>query len=572
MSNNSNLLLLSLLLTVFAYGAAILVPVYLQRVIDGISVDSRQVDFRQLITGFGGLLLIYSVFFYIRNRVNVALEVSMSDNVNKKTMYHLFRIPYAFFDNRSPGNVLYRLGILDYLRDVITSNFVGAIIDVTCMLCVFIYIVAMFHFLSWPIVALLLIIGIYTLLITQKTIKLQKTEMSANEAVSDLRTEIINNMFQIKCLHLERYFWSSFINKFDSFQNSFSKEKKYTSLVSLGYSIVSVFSPIILIIYCLAFHSEAITSGKIILIYSLLGMLTNCAYGFFGQFSTLAQIKSIVFYLNDMLDEPELINDGHTVIPDFHKLEMNNISFRYNGKSKNVIKDLNLTVLRGEKIGIVGLTGSGKTTIVKLLTGLYKPNNGAIRINNTDLTDIDIQNVTNLISVVPQLPIVFNKSIRDNITLGDTSISDEKILSALNSSCFLDDMLKMPLGLDTYISGQGGNLSGGQIQRLALTRALVRSPQILVLDEATSSLDASTENKIYINLKSLEITTIVISHRLSTVSDSDCLYFIEEDNPIISGQHEWLLANSNSYKDLFAQQPLTFNNYSVTNDNNEVFY
>ncbi|EQK48708.1 ABC transporter family protein [[Clostridium] bifermentans ATCC 19299] len=551
--DSQGLLLLTLFLSIIGYAATIVVPVILQRIIDRLSKgDTLELNF--LIQKLLVLFVVYFIVSLIRNRVNVILESKMLENITKSILYHLFKIPYSFFDNRSSGNILYRLGILDHLRNVISSSFIGMIMDSTCVICIICYVGYVFPFLILPIIVLILAIGIYIIFVGKRTIKLQKEELTSNESVNDLQTEIVTNMFQIKCLHLEEYFWGNFIKRFNLAKKNFINEKKFSSDISLIYSAANVFIPILLTLKCIYQNNLILTSGQVVLIYSLTGMLMNYTYNFFNQIITIYEMKVLVFYLNDMLDEPEVYKTGNEILGEFRTFNIENVEFKYNNKSKNIIENFNMDIKKGDKVAIVGLTGSGKTTIVKLIAGLYKPNKGKIKINGINFDNIRLDKLNGLMTIVPQIPIVFNKTIRDNITLEDESINDKKVVDALECACLLDDVSKMPMGLNTYISGQAGNLSGGQIQRLSLARALVRKPQLLIMDEATSSLDAITEDKIYYNLKKMGITTIIISHRLSTVNDADCIYYIEKGNLIESGKHKDLMCLCEPYKKLFEQQ------------------
>lgn len=215
-----------------------------------------------------------------------------------------------------------------------------------------------------------------------------------------------------------------------------------------------------------------------------------------------------------------------------------------------------MKINRGEKIAIVGRSGSGKTTLVKLLANLYKPVNGNIAINGVDIDQISQDAIGSLISIVPQIPIVFNKTIKDNITLDDPSISETEVKNVLETANFLEEVEQMPMGIDTLISGQSGNLSGGQIQRLAIARALVRKPQFLILDEATSSLDSNNEKIIYENLKEQKITSLIISHRLATIIDSDKIYVLDNGLILESGNHNQLLLDKSTYYNLFNSQQI----------------
>lgn len=550
---NVGLLSLTLLLSIITYVTTIIVPVLLQQLIDETTI-LEQGGFKTLLIKIFGIFVVFLVVSFIRNRINIILETNMLNKVSKETMYHLFRIPYSFFDNRSSGNILYRLGIVDHLRDTISTSFIGIIMDATCVLSVMCYIGLSFPFLIIPMVISFFIIGIYIILVGKHSVKLQREELEANEKLNELETDIVTNIFQIKCLRLESYFWESFKKLFNISKKKFKNEKTFSTDMSMIYALISVFTPMFFTIGAMYKSQFQLSNGRILLIYSLTGMLMNYTSEFFNQIITLYEMKAHVFYLNDMLDETEVCKDGNQTIDRFENLEMKNISFSYTMKADNIVDNFSMQVKRGEKVAIVGITGSGKTTLVKLMAGLYSPSFGNIIINDIDFMEISEESMEKMVTIVPQMPIVFNKNIRDNISLGDEKISDNEVIFSLEKACLLQDVMEMPMGINTYISGQGGNLSGGQIQRLALARAIVRKPQLLVLDEATSSLDAKTENAIFNNIKQLGLTTIIISHRLSTIRDADCIYYIEKGNGIVSGTHEELYKNNSSYCDLFKQQ------------------
>lgn len=184
---------------------------------------------------------------------------------------------------------------------------------------------------------------------------------------------------------------------------------------------------------------------------------------------------------------------------------------------------------------------------------MYEPSSGSITINNVNIKNLD-EEYNKIVKIVPQIPVFFNKTIKENIIMGNSDISDEQIIRALKISNFWDEVSMMPMGIETVVSGQGGNLSGGQIQKLSLSRALVRNPQLLILDEATSSLDPWNEKIVYNNLKETGITRVVISHRLSTIVDADCIYVMKKGSFVEVGTHVELIEKCGNYHNLYINE------------------
>ncbi len=298
-----------------------------------------------------------------------------------------------------------------------------------------------------------------------------------------------------------------------------------------------------------------VSVGELFALYTLLTTIFSQCLVFVSNISEIILLKASVFYINDLLDEKEIkAIRNNKKIEKFESLSINNMSFRYSDTSLNVLNDININLTKGKCIAIVGASGSGKTTLLKLITKLYEPSNGNITINGNDLKCISNDTYLNIISMVTQYPVMFNKTIRNNIVLDNKDISDEEIIKALKIANIWEEIEKMPLGLDTFISGQGGNLSGGQIQRIAIARAIVNKPELLILDESTSSLDSINEQKIYINLRKENITQLIVSHRLSTVANADYIYVLSNGRIVEQGDHLKLLGFNGLYANMFNEQ------------------
>ncbi|MEO1374001.1 MAG: ABC transporter ATP-binding protein [Cyanobacteria bacterium J06635_10] len=275
--------------------------------------------------------------------------------------------------------------------------------------------------------------------------------------------------------------------------------------------------------------------------------------------SNLANITpsiSIVAEFLDTTDKPFMGNGDIS----FSKLEkgihFNSISFNYPGHDKLILKDVDLYLPRGTTLALVGGSGAGKSTLADLLPRFYDPNSGNITIDNTDLREFNIQSLRKSMGIVSQDTFLFNDSVKNNIAYGEFQVSDEEVISAAKRANAYEFITKLPQGFDTVIGDRGVMLSGGQRQRLAIARALVQNPEILILDEATSALDTVSERLVQeaIDDLSRDRTTLVIAHRLSTVQKADQIAVLDQGRVVEVGTHNELLQKNGYYKRLYLMQ------------------
>jgi ATP-binding cassette subfamily B protein len=236
------------------------------------------------------------------------------------------------------------------------------------------------------------------------------------------------------------------------------------------------------------------------------------------------------------------------------RINLERVSFRYDPEAPEALHGVTLQIEAGQKVALVGRTGSGKSTLGKLLLGLYLPTAGQILYDNFPLSNMDYQEVRRQFGVVMQDTALFSGSVRQNISLHDSAMPEAQVVQAAKMAAIHEDIMQMPMGYETLVSEGGSALSGGQRQRLALARAIAHNPAILLLDEATSHLDVITEQQVEQNLRQVNCTQIIIAHRLSTIRDADLIIVMDHGTIVEKGSHFDLMVRNGYYAQLVRSQ------------------
>ena len=329
--------------------------------------------------------------------------------------------------------------------------------------------------------------------------------------------------------------------------------------------IIGVFSPIItfivnmsivLVLYIGNMQVLDIKVGIIVAYVNYMTRILTSLIMISHIFNIFVRAKTSFERVNEVLKEEEYIGDGLINLDNIDTIEFDSVNFSYHKDENHVLKNINMKIVKGHRIGIIGPTGSGKTSLINLLPKFYKIDSGTIRINNIDIKNINEKSIREKIAIVPQKNTLFSGSIIENIRWGNENAIEEDILRALELSDAKNFVINFTDSLNTIL-GQGGvNISGGQKQRLSIARSLVKNPDVLILDDSTSALDVSTEAKIKENLKNnlKGLTTIIIAQRISSVIDCDNIYVFEDGEIVGSGSHLDLIENCQTYKDIFKSQ------------------
>ena len=538
-----------------------------QYIIDQIIMGSEFGDILKYVLLIALCYLIFVILFVVNPYVQSKIHGRVKYQLIEQGLSTLYSTPFNiiqkernaryvhFFTNEI--SIVARL-IGEDITDII-KHFVSTII-----ICVLFLKASPILFLSILILSLFYIKTGKKISNEQKTVSkdIQKKKSSLlivlEECITSTRDVIANNRVDWE----KKRYQNSFIQYFKSVM--MEGKLKIKMVISLE-SITSIAQIIVIGYGGYLVFKGTMSIGLLVVIYQLTLELLhsfvkvyNLIFSFSGK---MASVENISNWFNTKPKQRE----NTKTISSIESLSLKNISFRYNAEEKMILNNFSLDIPIGKKIALVGLSGSGKSTIGSLLERLYVVEEGSIQANNIDIRDISKDNWKSKVSIVFQNPYIFPGTIRDNLLLGYDRSTDIQIISLAKAMCIDDFIQKLPGKYESSLGERGITISGGEKQRLALVRALIRDPEVLILDESTSSLDVNTEKIIHENLAKIREnkTTIIIAHRLSTIKDSDIIFVVDKGEIVEQGCHTELLKNKALYYELVTNE---------MKDNNSLIY
>ena len=483
-----------------------------------------------------------SLLIYLRGRLDSHLMLNFFD--------HLLSLPYDFFQKRSGGDLLMRLSSNTFIREVLTNSTLSVLLDGSFAIIYLLILLKVAPAFGLIVTAL----GVLQLLVVfgsrPRMNRLLQSELAAKATEQGYLVEAIAGISMLKASGAEDRVLDRWSNLFFEQLNLSLQRSRFAVILEAATGTLRSLSPLII----LWFGAWQVLGGSLSM-GTMLAMSTLAA-AFLAPVSSLIingqQLLLIGAHIERIADvlrtEPEQrVEPGRPPIVLTGKVEVRNVSFRYDPNGPFVLKDISLKVSAGQKIALVGQTGSGKSTLAMLLLGLYRPTSGEILYDDVPLQEFNYKQLRGKFGVVLQEPFLFNGSILQNISTHAPDAPFDRIVEAANIAGIDEEIAALPMGYETLVAEGGASLSGGQRQRLAIARALAHAPSIVLLDEATSHLDVAKEAEIDRNLNDLSCTRIVIAHRLSTVRNSDQILVLDAGAIIEGGTHEELLAEGGHY-------------------------
>lgn len=495
-------------------------------------------------------LLISATKEMITARINTKMSVS----VQAAAMMRIMSLPADFFKEYGSGDLSSRAAHISSLCNMLVSA-----VLTTGLASVFslIYISQIFVYaplLVVPAITVILATVVFSLISSFTQMRIAKKQMELSAKESGMSYALISGIQKIKLAGAEK-------RAFARWGNLYAQNARLTYNPPMFIKINSVISLAITLIGNIVMYAAAVKSGISVADYysfsTAYGMVSGAFMSLAGMALTVAQIKPILETVQPFFNAVPEISEGKEVITRLSGgIELTNVSFRYNENMPLILDNMSLKIRPGQYVAIVGKTGCGKSTLMRLLLGFEKPQKGAIYYDGRDIERIDLKSLRRRIGVVMQNGKLFSGDIYSNIVISAPWLTQKDAWEAAEKAGIAEDIRRMPMGMNTIISEGSGGISGGQRQRLMIARAIAPKPKILMFDEATSALDNLTQKKVSESLDSLKCTRIVIAHRLSTIKQCDRILVLEGGQIIEDGTYDELIAKNGSFAELVARQRL----------------
>ena len=493
-------------------------------------------------------LLFGSIKSLFEARINTKLSIS----VDAASMMRVLSLPAPFFNQYSSGELSSRLSYVSSLCTMLVSSLLSGLLTSLFSL---VYLKSIQDFargLVIPAIIIMVVSAAFSVISTFARMKISRQQLEVSAKESGMSYALISGVQKIKLSGSEK-------RAFSRWGNLYAKDAQLTYNPPAFIKINSAIATGITLLGTILLYDRAIKTGVSVSGYtaflSAYGMLSGAFTGLTSLTANIAQIKPVLEMAKPILETVPEVSEGKQVITKISgAIELNNVSFRYNDGGPNIVDDMSLKIRPGEYVAIVGKTGCGKSTLMRLLLGFEKAQSGAIYFDGKDIDTIDLKSLRRKIGVVMQEGKLFQGDIFSNIVISAPWLTLDDAWEAAEMSGIADDIRRMPMGMHTIISEGSGGISGGQRQRLMIARAIAPKPKILMFDEATSALDNITQRTVAESLDSLKCTRIVIAHRLSTVRNCDRILCLDGGRIIEEGTYDELIKKKGFFAELVARQ------------------
>ena len=536
-------------------------PLLIQQIIDAVINQGNISSLNVLGTLLISMALVQALLSSLRTYLFSDTTNRIDLSLGGKIINHLLRLPSNYFSKRTVGETSSRLSELEKIREFLTGTALTLVLDVVFS---FIYIAVMMIYsiqLTFVALAVIPFFILLTFSISPIIRRQIREENIANANLQSHMVETISSLDTIKGQGIEipsEWKWSQLYGKQmqAGFKNTVTRSisGSASNFLSQLSGLLVIWAGAVLVL------QGKLTIGQLIAFRILSGYVTGPILRLTTMWQNFQETALSLERISDIIDNPqeiEIIGKDLPPMPPLEgKIEFNNINFRFSDSSPLILKNINFDIEPGSFIGVAGESGSGKSTLLKLINQILIPTEGNIRIDDFDISKVNLYSLRSQIGVVPQDSILFKGTVQQNIALAKPDSSFNEIANAAKLADAHDFIQKLSSGYSEQVGERGSNLSGGQRQRIAMARMFLQNPKLLLLDEATSSLDVNSEKVILKNLLNIseEKTVIFISHRLINFIKSDQIHFLYNGSIDEKGNHHELISLEGRYKSLFEER------------------
>ncbi len=553
------LVFLSLILAVITAALALYIPILAGKAIDNLTIDGGKLLVPILVRMFVAIV-ITAICQWVMNKANNVITFKVVRDVRAEAFDKLQTLPFEYLDKVQTGEVVSRIvADIDLFADGLLMGFTQLFTGIVTILFTLVFMFYLSFRIAIVVVALTPLSLIVARVIADKSFKLFKIQSEARADQTSFVDEMIGNLQVVKAFAHEDENMEYFDEVNGKLEDASVKAVFVSAITNPGtrfinnlvYAFVALFG-------AFACISGGMTVGGLTIFLSYANQYTKPFNEISGVVTELQNALACAKRVFDLIEEKSEEKDKKSAPEKFTAegvVDIKDVSFSYD-KNKKLIEDLDLNIVKGQRVAIVGPTGSGKTTLINLLMRFYDVDRGSIKIDGYDIRDVKRLDLRDNFGMVLQETWLRHGTIRDNITLGRKDFSDDEVIAAAKATHAHSFIKKLPEGYDTVISENGGNLSQGQKQLLCITRVMLNIPPMLILDEATSSIDTHTEMRIQraFNKMMKGRTSFIVAHRLSTIVEADVILVMKDGHILEQGKHEELLNKKGFYYELYNSQ------------------
>ncbi|HCV0192032.1 MAG: SAV1866 family putative multidrug efflux ABC transporter [Staphylococcus aureus] len=560
----------TIIVGIIKFGIPMLIPLLIKYAIDGVINNhalTTDEKVHHLTIAIGIALFIFVIvrppIEFIRQYLAQWTSNKILYDIRKKLYNHLQALSARFYANNQVGQVISRvINDVEQTKDFILTGLMNIWLD-----CITIIIaLSIMFFLDVKLtLAALFIFPFYILTVYVFFGRLRKLTRERSQALAEVQGflhERVQGISVVKSFAIEDNEAKNFDKKNTNFLTRALKHTRWNAYSFAAINTVTDIGPIIVIgVGAYLAISGSITVGTLAAFVGYLELLFGPLRRLVASFTTLTQSFASMDRVFQLIDEDYDIKNGVGAQPIEIKqgrIDIDHVSFQYNDNEAPILKDINLSIEKGETVAFVGMSGGGKSTLINLIPRFYDVTSGQILIDGHNIKDFLAGSLRNQIGLVQQDNILFSDTVKENILLGRPTATDEEVVEAAKMANAHDFIMNLPQGYDTEVGERGVKLSGGQKQRLSIARIFLNNPPILILDEATSALDLESESIIQeaLDVLSKDRTTLIVAHRLSTITHADKIVVIENGHIVETGTHRELIAKQGAYEHLYSIQNL----------------
>lgn len=537
-------------------------PLFTQVILDKVIVHRTMTTLDVLAVAFIAVVIFEFILNVTRNYIFIHTANKIDAKLGSKLFRHLFSLPFVYFESRKVGNIVARVRELDNIREFITNKSVSVLIDLFFSM---VFVIVMFVYsvkLTIVFIGFVILVGILYLTVTPELRKRLENKFQMGAQANSYLVESVTGIQTVKSLALEGSMQKKWEDNLGRYVHSSFKLATMSNVAgAVSGTFQRLMTIVVLYLGVKLVIANQLTIGQLIAFQMFAGQFTGPFLRLVNLWNEFQQALLSVDRLSDILNNPVELRSGKDItLPKLAgSVRFDNVSFRYAMDSPYALERVSFEIKPGMSVGLVGRSGSGKSTITKLIEKLYILSEGVIYIDDIDIRHINPVWLRFNTGVVLQDDYLFSGTIRENISLPRPDVPMDVIINVAKVAGAHQFISALPQGYETVVGERGSTLSGGQKQRIAIARALITNPRILIFDEATSALDYESEKIIQQNLSDIKRgrTTFIVAHRLSAVRDCDIIMALDDGRVIEMGSHDELIGKRGYYHFLYTQQVRT---------------